>query len=85
MAPRALRALLLARASGAPESHDYEDDAEQEGAVAVLTQSNFDATLAQHKHALIEFYAPWCGVRATLRPRHPGPKASETLRCVARA
>ena len=74
----ALRALLLvaalvaasADAGGPPESYDYEDDTPASN-VFVLTGSNFDAKIKAHKHALVEFYAPWCGVRALLWPSAP--------------
>lgn len=72
MALRALllaSALLLAAASGAPESFDYEDDAPPAGAVAVLTAASFDAAIKEHKHVLAEFYAPWCGVRCAAARR----------------
>ena len=73
----ALRALLWVAAlvaasanAGPPESYDYEDETPQSD-VFVLTGSNFDAKIKAHKHALVEFYAPWCGVRALLRPAAP--------------
>ncbi len=74
---RALRALLcaatllLAAATGAPDTYDYEGEDEQGAdAVVVLGADNFDAALAKHRYVLAEFMAPWCGHCKALDPEY---------------
>ena len=49
----------------------------QEDDVYVLTEANFDEFISQHSHALIEFYAPWCGHCKKLAPEYS--KAAKKL------
>lgn len=46
--------------------------------VYVLDDANYDSFVQQHKVALVEFYAPWCGHCKSLAPEYS--KAAKLLR-----
>jgi protein disulfide isomerase len=55
-------ALALLAISKTAVAHDDEDDVDNDdGPVAVLTDSTFEAYIKNNKYVLAKFYAPWCG------------------------
>lgn len=52
-------------------------DVNEEHVVAIDSEADFESFIAKNKHALVEFYAPWCGHCKALAPEYA--KAAEEL------
>lgn len=65
--------LLLASAAASARDEDL-DNADD---VVLLTAANFSSFLDERRHAMVEFYAPWCGHCRALAPDYTAAAAQQ--------